>query len=163
MMKKPMGKKAAWIVFAGIVVAAVLLGLLLLNKGDGPVAGMILSDSAIDTTDAYSAAEKNRGDGVYLVVSNAFNEYQADYSAGIPEGGALYANLHCVECAKGTAFTCQWLRDGASVAEESVSLTTEPQGVITSRLDGEAALSGSYTLEVYNGDNLIFEYSFEIE
>jgi hypothetical protein len=162
MNKKPMGKKTALVVLAGVLVAAVLLGILLLNKGDGPVAGMILSGQAIATTQEYADVEKARGDGVYLVVSNAFNKFKEEYSAAIPTGSMLYATVHFVECPKGSAFTAKWSRDGAMVAEETATLTTEPQGVIAYELGAEAVTPGNYTFALYDGETEIFEYTFGI-
>jgi hypothetical protein len=162
MNRKPMGKKTALFTLAGVVIAAILLGILLLNKGDGPVAGMILSGQAIATTQEYADAEKTRGEAVYRVVANAFNKFEEEYSATIHGGNALYATVHFVECPKGSAFTAQWIRNGEVIAEETASLATEPQGVIAYALEAEAATPGNYTFRLLEGGETIFKHTFQI-
>ena len=162
MSKKPMGKKATIISLVIVIAAAILLGTVLLNKGDGPVAGIILSNGEIVDKGMYSDAEATH-DGVYLVVSNAFNRYQADYEADIPQGGTLYAAVHFVECPQGSAFTARWSRNGAVIAQEDGTLSTGPEGVISYKLDGAGVTGGSYTFALYQDGESIFQYSFAIE
>ncbi len=163
MSKKPMSKKAAIIVLAVVIAAAIFLGFIFLNKGDGPVMGMMLADRPIKDTDTYSDTAKTHGEGVYLIVSNSFNDYQADYEAGVTQGEDLYAAIYFVECPQGSEFTANWIKDGNVAAEEKGTLPTGPKGVITYMLSKENVTSGSYTFELYDGDNRIFEYTFSIE
>jgi len=163
MSKKPMGKKTAVIVLAAVIVAAIMLGFILISSGDGPVMGMVLADRALENTSAYADAAKAHGDGIYLVVSNAFNDYQVDYETGIPQGKDLYATLHFVECPQGSEYTGRWVRNGDIVAEEKGTLSTGPEGVIAYMLDKDSVTGGSYTFELYDGDSKIFEYTFSVE
>jgi len=162
MEKKPMGKKTALAVLGAVIVLAVLLGLLLMNKGDGPVTGMLLTDRVVASAQAYSDAAKKQGDGVYLVVSNAFNQFQEDYKAAIPEGRDLYATVYFVECPQGSTFTGKWVKEGHVIQEEKGTLPTGPQGIISYLLGGENATAGIYTFELYDGDQKIFEKTFQI-
>jgi hypothetical protein len=162
MNRKPMGKKTALLALVGVIIVAVLLGLLMLNKGDGPVAGVILSRQGIATTQEYADVEKACGEGVYLVSANAFNKFEDAFSATIPGGSALNATVHFVECAKGSVFTAQWSRDGAVIAQEAAALATEPQGVIAYALAAEFATPGNYTFTLLDGGETIFEHVFQI-
>lgn len=163
MNKKPMGKKTAIIVLAIVIAAAIILGFLLVNKGDGPVMGMVLADRAMENTQSYSNTAEAQGDGIYLVVSNAFNEYQEDYHSSIPESKDLYAAIHFVECPKGSEYTGKWTMDGKVIFEEQGALSTGPEGVISYMFDGGSVVKGSYTFELYDGDEMIFEYTFSVE
>ena len=58
MEKKRMGKKTAITMLVALIVCAVLVGMLLLNKSDGPVSGMILSEMPIADAEAYSSANE---------------------------------------------------------------------------------------------------------
>ena len=163
MSKKPMSKKAAVLILVIVMAAAVFAGIVLLNRGDGPVMGMILSGGEIADTGAYTDAEKTHDNGTYLVVSSAFNQYQADYEADIPEGETLYAAVHFVECPQGSAFTAKWSRDGAVIAQEDGILSTGPEGVISYILDGAEVIGGSYTFVLYRDGDSLFEYSFSVK
>ena len=163
MSKKPMSKKTAIIVLAIVIAAAIFLGFLFLNKSDGPVMGMLLADKPVKDIDAYTDVEKTPGDGIYQVVSPAFNKYNVDYESDIPQGEDLYATVHFVECLKGTEYTARWLKDGEVINEEKEALTTEPTGVISYMLEAESVSGGSYTIEIYDGDRKIFEYAFLVE
>ena len=158
-----MNKKTTIIVFALVIAAAIFMGFLFLNKGDGPVAGMILSDSIIENTEEYGEAAKNPANGTYLVVSNAFNKYQEDFLADIPGGVDIYAAVHFVECPKGSVFIGKWIYDGNVVAEKEKTLMTGPTGVISFMLDGTNANAGSCIFELYQENNKIFEKEFDIK
>lgn len=158
-----MNKKTALTVLAIIIVAALFLGFLLVNKGDGPVVGMIMANKAMENTDTYNNAAKTHGDGVYLVVSNAFNKFQEEYKANIPGSKNLYATIHFVECPKGSEYTGKWLKDGKVIQDGKEALPTEPEGVISYMLDGGSVVQGSYIFELYDGDRKIFEKAFSIE
>jgi len=163
MDKKTMNKKTAMTVLTIIVVAAIFMGFLLVNKGDGPVTGMILADRAIENVETYSNDVQTHGDGIYLVVSNAFNKFEEDYKAEILESKDLYATIHFVECPKGSEYTGKWIKDGNVVQEDNGILLTGPEGVISYLLEGDSAVKGSYTFELYEGDRKIFEKTFSIE
>lgn len=158
-----MNKKTAITVLAVFVAAAILLGLLFVNNGDGPVAGMILADKAIESTEFYDDAAKTHEDGIYMVVSNAFNKFQEDYKSNIPEMKDLYAIIHFVECPKGSTFTGKWLTEGKVTREDKGTLPTGPEGVISYKLDGSSVVKGNYIFELYNEDRKIFEKAFSVE
>ncbi|MEX1378308.1 MAG: hypothetical protein AB1Z23_12660 [Eubacteriales bacterium] len=158
-----MKKKTTITVLAIFIVAAIFLGLLLVNKGDGPVMGMMLADKAMADTQSYNDSAQAQGDDVYLVLSNAFNKYQEDYKADIPKGDDLYAAVYFVECPQGSEYSCKWIKDDTTIKEETGVLKTGPQGVISYMLDGEKVEQGIYIFELYNGDSKIFERTFSVE
>jgi hypothetical protein len=158
-----MKKKTAVAVLVVFIVAAIFLGFLFANKGDGPVAGMILADRAMENTETYKNAAKTPGSGIYIVVSSAFNKFQEDYKAGIPESKDLYAAVRFVECPKGSEYTGKWLKDGAVIREEKGTLTTDAEGVLTYMLEAKNVVKGSLTFALYDGDKKIFEKTFSIE
>jgi len=162
-MNKIMNKKTAVSVLIIFVAAAILLGLLLVNKGDGPVMGMIIADKAMENVDAYNDAADTQGAGIYLVVSNAFNKFQEDYQAKIPENNDLYAAIHFVECPKGSEYSGKWIKDGNLIQKDNGTLLTGPEGVISYKLDGDSVVKGSYTFELYDGDKKMFEKTFSVE
>ncbi|WKY43214.1 hypothetical protein Q5O14_11135 [Eubacteriaceae bacterium ES2] len=158
-----MKKKTAITVLVIIIIGAMFLGFLLVNKGDGPIMGMVLGDTAIESTEAYDKTVQELGDGIYLVLSSAFNKYQEDFSMVIPEGDDLYANLHFVESPQGSEFTGKWIKDGNIIGEEVGTLSTGPEGIISYMIDGNEVVEGSYAFELYDGDERIFEITFSIE
>jgi hypothetical protein len=163
MEKKRMGKKATITTLVVLIACAVLVGALLLNKSDGPVTGMILSDMSIADAEAYSDAAEAQGDGIYLVVSNAFNKFQTDYQSAIPAGSELYANVYFVECPAGSAFTAKLMNDGVPVLEQEGILETGPYGVFSYSLGAEAASVGNYVFELYDGEELLLTQTFTVE
>lgn len=163
MEKKRMGKKAAITALVGLIACAILLGALLLNKGDGPVTGMILSGAPVADAEAYADAAEQRGEGIFLVVSNAFNKYQTDYQSAIPAGSELYASVYFVECPAGSDFTAKILNDGTAVFEQEGTLETGPYGVICYPLDGETLPAGDYVFALYDGEEQIFSQPFTLE
>lgn len=158
-----MSKKVAMTVLTIFIIAAIFLGLLLVNKGDGPVMGMILADKAMVDTETYNDAATIQGDGIYLIVSNAFNKFQEDYKTNIPVNKDLYAAIHFVESPKGSEYTGKWLKDGEVIQYDKEILPTEAEGVISYMLDGSNVLKGSYIFELYDGDRKIFEKAFFAE
>jgi hypothetical protein len=158
-----MSKKTSVLVLAIFITIAILLGLLLLNKGDEPVSGVILSDKSLSNLEIYHQAEKLHGQGIYLVVTKAFNKFREDYKAVIPEGKALYATLYFIECPKGSQFTLKWLKDSTAIKEEIGVLTTNTTGVISFMLEEGYVEKGSYTIVLYDGDKAIFEKEFSVE
>lgn len=163
MEKKRMGKKAAITALIGLIACAILLGALLLNKGDGPVTGMILSGAPVADAEAYADAAEQRGDDIFLVVSNAFNKYQTDYQSAIPAGSELYASVYFVECPAGSVFTAKILNDGTAAFEQEGTLETGPYGVICYPLDGETLPAGDYVFALYDGEEQIFSQPFTLE
>ncbi len=163
MEKKRMGKKAAITALIGLIACAILLGALLLNKGDGPVTGMILSGAPVADAEAYADAAEQRGDDIFLVVSNAFNKYQTDYQSAIPAGSELYASVYFVECPAGSVFTAKILNDGTAAFEQEGTLETGPYGVICYPLDGETLSAGDYVFALYDGEEQIFSQPFTLE
>lgn len=158
-----MNKKTVITVLTIFVLAAIFLGALLVNKGDGPVAGMILADKAMENTDIYTNAAKTHNDGIYLVVSNAYNKLQEDYKTNVPENKDLYLTIHFVECPKGSEFTGKWLMEEKLIKEEKGTLTTDAEGVISYLLDGSSVVKGQYVFELYDGDRKLFEKEFFVE
>lgn len=158
-----MNKKTSVIVLVIFIAASIFLGLLLINKGDEPVAGMILSDYVLDNKDVYHKAEQLHGEGIYLVVSKAFNIFREDYKAGIPEGKDIYAAIFFIECKKGSEFMIKWLKDGKVIKDEIEILSTDAMGVISYMLDGSYVVKGIYSIEIYDGDKRIFEKGFSVE
>lgn len=163
MNNKSMSRKTAITVLIIIVVAAIFMGLLLVNKGDGPVMGMILADNAMEDIETYDSAAKMHADGIYLVVSNEFNKFEEEYNADIPENKELYITIHFVECPKGSEYTGKWIKDGKVIQENNGTLPTGPEGVISYLLDGDSVVKGGYTFELYDGDRKVFEQSFSVE
>lgn len=158
-----MKKKTAIIFLVIIIIIAIFLGFLLVNKGDGPVMGMVLADRAMENTEAYDDAAQTQGDGIYLVLSKAFNKYKEDYKTDIPEGNDLYAVIYFVECPQGSEYAGKWIKDDTVIKEDVGRLTTGPKGVISYMLEGDSVVSGSYIFELYDGDGKIFEKSFSVE
>lgn len=146
-----------------LVAVAIILGLLLLNKGDGPVAGMILSDRALVNTDQYNAAAKAPGDGIYLVASKEYNKFRNKYLSGIPEAKELFATFYFVECPVGTEFTVRWLKEDELIKEAKKTLVTNTKGVISYILEGAYLEKGSYSIELYDGNIKLIEKEFHVK
>lgn len=163
MEQKRMSKKAGLIALIVFVVGAVLLGLLLLNKGDGPVTGMILSNQPIPDAAAYKAAEEAPGKDVYLVVSNAYNQFQVDYQTSIASGNPLVATVSFVECPAGSAFTGSWLKDGEPLTTSTAQTETEPYGVLSYSLEGAMVTTGDYTFVLSDASGELFRQAFRVE
>lgn len=158
-----MKRKTTITILVIFIIAAIFLGLLLVNKGDGPVMGMMLSDRNIEDTQSYNDGAQTQGDGTYLIVSNAFNKYQEDYKSDIPQGDDLYAAVYFVECPQGSEYSCKWVKNGVTIKEDTGVLKTGPQGVISYILDGDKVEQGSFVFELYDGSKKIFEKEFSVE
>lgn len=158
-----MNKKTSIYVFIILVVAAIFMGLLMLNKSDGPVTGMILADRPLQSTSSYGDAQKTPDDSIFLVISNAFNKFQEDYKTAIPENESLYATVHFVECPQGSTFTAKWILNSSVIQQEEGTLLTGPEGVITYTLDGVNVKKGSYTFQLFDGEKQIFETAISVE
>ena len=163
MEQKRMSKKAGVIALIVFVVGAVLLGLLLLNKGDGPVTGMILSSQPIADSAAYKATAEAPDENVYLVVSNAFNQFQVDYTVPISGGNPLVATVFFVECPAGTEFTGSWVKDGKTLATSTAQTETEPYGVLSFPLEGAMVATGDYTFVLSDAGGELFRQAFRVE
>ena len=163
MEQKRMSKKAGVIALTVFVVGAVLLGLLLLNKGDGPVTGMILSSQPIADSAAYKGTAEAPDETVYLVVSNAFNQFQVDHQSTIAGGVPLVATISFVECPAGTVFTGSWLKDGEPLAASTAQTETEPYGVLSFSLEGAMVTTGEYTFMLSDESGELFRQAFRVE
>lgn len=163
MEQKRMSKKAGVIVLIVFVVGAVLLGLLLFNKGDGPVTGMILSGQTIADSAAYKAAAEAPDENVYLVVSDAFNQFQVDYTVPISGGNPLVATVSFVECPAGIAFTGSWLKDDEPLTASAAQTETEPYGVLSFSLEGAMVTTGDYTFVLSDASGELFRQAFRVE
>ena len=162
-MNKTMNKATTVIVLAIMIILALFLGFLLVNKGDGPVSGMILADKGIGSTEDYNNVKETKEAGVFLIVTNEFNEFREAYQSNILVDQDLYATVYFVECPKGSEFIGKWVQDDTVIDEQTKALTTEPEGVMTYVLAGENVVQGSYTFELYEGERLVFEKTFSIE
>ncbi|MBF4692489.1 hypothetical protein [Fusibacter ferrireducens] len=158
-----MSKKATIIFLVITIIAALGLGFLLINKGDGPIAGMVLADREIDSIENYVDATKAQGKGIYSVVSNAFNKFEEDYHVDIPEGKDLYVIIHFVECPKGSKYTGKWIKDGEEILKSNGILSTGPEGVISYKLEGKSVTKGQYLFELYDGNSKLIEKAFSLE
>lgn len=158
-----MKKKTSLIVLIIFIVLAILVGFVLVNKGDGPVAGMILADKVLDDIHKYNSAEEKQGKEIYLVVSKKYNKFEEDYKTSIPESENFYSTIHIVECPKGSEFTGKWLKHDEVIKEDVVTLTTDSEGVVSFMLDGDNVSRGGYSFELYEGDRKIFEKTFSVE
>jgi len=163
MEQKRMSKKAGVIALLVFVISAVLLGLLLLNKGDGPVTGMILSSQSFADSAAYKTAAEAPDETVYLVVSNAFNQFQVDHQSTIASGVLLVATVSFVECPTGTAFTGSWLKDGEPLFGSAGQTETEPYGVLSFSLESTMVTTGDYTFVLSDESGELFRQAFRVE
>ena len=157
-----MNKKTSITVLIAVIAAAVFLGFVLLNKGDGPVMGMMLSSGPVESIEEYEDAAEASGESVYMTVSKSIGKFQEDFGQSIPAGKDLYAAVYFVECPEGSQYTAKWIKDGSIAAEETGTLATGPKGVISYMLEGSLTAAGSYAFELYDGENIIFEKTFEV-
>jgi hypothetical protein len=81
-----MRKRNSIIILLALAAAAVLLGLILVNKGDGPVAGMIVSDRSINSMEEYKAQEASPGTGIYKVTIGEYNSFKTSDTGNIKTG-----------------------------------------------------------------------------
>lgn len=158
-----MNKKTAAIALVILIAAAIFIAIIFLNKGDGPIAGVFISDKAAADVSGYKSMNSARGNGFYLVWNKEFNSFKEKVESNIPAGKDLYANVHFVECMKGTRFTAKWIANGETVKEETSELLTNQQGIIAYLLEGNQASIGSYSLEIWKGDKKLFTRGFSIE
>lgn len=158
-----MKKKTSISVMIVLIALAIFLGVLLVNKGDGPVMGMMLAEQVSADTDSYDNMAKTRNDGVYLVISVAYNKFRKDYETSVPKEKDLYALIHVVECPKGSEFTGKWIKDGKEIKTDTARLTTEREGVLSYLLDANEIEAGNYSFLLYNGDTKILEQAFSVK
>ncbi len=158
-----MSKKISVIGITLLVAAAVLFGFVLVNKGDGPVMGMIISDKILVNVQDFKTINSFKDSGVYLTLEKEYNKFNEKFIDDIPAGKDLYANIHLVECPKGSKLTARWINKGKTVKEETKVLATDKNGVVSYIFDGSKAKRGDYTLELYSEDKKIFEHKFSID
>lgn len=157
-----MSKKTSIIAITLLIAAAVFFGLVLVNKGDGPVVGMIMSDKMTVSVKDFETVNPSQDNGVYLILEKEYNKFNEKFITEIPAGKDLYANIQLVECPKGSKFTARWVTEGNTVKEETKELVTDQKGVASYVFDGNKVKSGNYTLELYDEGKKIFEYKFPI-
>lgn len=157
-----MKKRGTFILFAFFIIAAVALGFVLVNKGDEPVMGIIVSASAIPDTQQYNAREKAPGTGDYIVLAKEFNKLEEKQNTPIPEGRELYLNLYVVECPKGSEFKVSWSKDGKVVKEETKELSTGQKGIIAYKLENELVKTGQYLVEITDENGKLAECRFSV-
>ena len=138
-----MNRKTSAIALVLLVLTAILLGYVLVNRGDGPVQGVVLSDKAISAAQGFNNTVASPANGVYLILTDEFSKLSEKFKADIPAGKELYAAIHFVECTKGTQFTVKWIAGTETIKEETKELATDKEGVISYSLEGEKAKSGS--------------------
>ena len=158
-----MNKRTSIIAFAILVAAAVFFGFILVNKGDGPVTGMIISDKTLEDIESYKIQEKSHRSGNYMILAAEYNKFNEKFKSSIPMGKDLYFNISIVESPKGSSFTARWLSDGKAIKEETKELSINQRGVVSYILDSKLANKGSFTFELYYDSKKIFEKSFQIE
>jgi hypothetical protein len=158
-----MNRRTSIIALAVLIAAAVLFGLVLINKGDGPVMGMIISDKAIGDVENYKNTEAQQDQGTYMVLAKEFNKLNKKLEKRIPSGRDLYANVYVVECPKGTEFTAKWIMDGKNIKEETRAAAEDARSIVTYLLEGSNAKAGGYTFELYKEDHRIFSMEFSVE
>ncbi len=160
--KETNGQKAAITALIGLIACAILLGALLLNKGDGPVTGMILSGAPVADAEAYADAQNSAGTASfwsYPMRSQLPNGLSIRHSGrkralcirvlcGMPGRLRVYAKI---------------LYDGTAAFEQEGTLETDPYGVICYPLDGETLPAGDYVFALYDGEEQIFSQPFTLE
>lgn len=157
-----MSKKTSIIAITLLIATAVVLGFVLVNKGDGPVIGVIMSDKMVGSVKDFETVNLSEGSGVYIILKKEYNKFNEKFMTDIPSGKDLYANIYFVECPKGSKYTARWVTEGKTVKEEIKELVTEQKGVASFVFDGNKVISGNYSLELYNEGKKIFEYKFPI-
>jgi hypothetical protein len=157
-----MNKKSSIISLTVLVVAAILFGIVLVNKGDGPVMGMVLADKVLTGEEDYEAVVGSRDAGVYLVLSNEMNKLKEKYKAEIPVGKDIFASVYFVECPKGASFKGKWILDGNVVYEETGILQSDKKGIVPYRLEAGKFKNGKCVFELYDGEKKIFGCTFDI-
>ncbi len=158
-----MSKKTSIIAITLLIVAAVILGFIFVNKGDGPVMGMIISDKTIINVQNFQTAKSSQDSDLYMVLDKEINKFNEKAKTGIPAGKDIYANIYLVECPKGSQFTVKWIIEGKTIKEETKELSTNQRGVISYLLEGNKLKSGNYILELYSEDRKLFKYGFSVE
>lgn len=157
-----MNKRTSAAVLGILILFALVFGFILVNRGDGPVMGMIISDRAIANAGDYKLLESSK-EGVYLLLSSEFNCYKEKYITKIPSGKDAYFNVYFAESPKGSTYTAKWTLNGNSIKESSAVLPTDKKGVLPFLLEESLNIRGKYTFEIYNGKTKIFNTNFEIE
>ena len=157
-----MSRKAAILSVTALIVAAVFMGLILVNKGDGPIMGMILSDKMIATVQDFENQSSSMDSGIYLNLKTAFNKLNEESANDIPAGKDLFASFYMVECPKGIETTVKWTTEAGTLKEETKRLETDRRGIISYLLDRGNVRNGNYTLELYIEGIKKFEHGFTV-
>ncbi len=158
-----MNKRTSVFAVAILMVLAIGAGFILVNKGDGPVMGMVISDRAIENMQEYSAENIINNSGLYVVVEKEYNKFNEKFKTEIPVGKDLYANIQIVESPKGSKFTAKWVNAGKTVKEETKELTSDKKGTISYILDGDKTKSGKYTFELSISGKAVFKYEITVK
>lgn len=158
-----MNKKTSIIALSLLIVLAVVIGYVLVNKGDESIAGLILSKQPISDVDQFDEVKSKPGDEVLRVYATKWNKLQEEWTADIKAGQDLYANVHVVESPKGLAYTAKWLSGGGVIQSETKNLTTDQEGILSFGLQGSKVVKGSLTLELHDDQGLAATFEFMIE
>ena len=158
-----MDKRTSVFAVAILVVLAIIAGFILVNKGDGPVMGMVISDRTIENVEEYCDENFTNDSGLYVVVEKEYNKFKEKFKTEIPVGKDLYANIQIVESPKGSKFTAKWVNAGKTVKEETKELTADKKGTISYILDGDKTKSGKYTFELSTSGKAVFEYEITVK
>lgn len=156
-----MKKKQAIIALIILIVIAVFGGLILVNKGDGPVTGVMLSAKPAADENAFGKTEADKTN--YLISVMEYNKFVEKYNTKIPENNDLYAHINLVECRKGIKVKVKWLLQNTAVKEEEKPLLTDQKGIISYELEGEKVKKGSYVIEIYYADKKILTENFIVD
>lgn len=158
-----MSKKVSLIILCVFIAIAVVFGLILVNKGDGPVMGTIISSIPIDSEQGYKNLENEKSKEVFIIRAEEINKLVEKYKKSIPQGKDLYVNLNLVECIKGTKIKVKWICNKSTVKEEEKTLLTDQKGIIWYKINGSMVIKGDYDVEGYIDNNKIFTENFNIE
>lgn len=158
-----MNKKTTVFAAAILVGLAIIAGFILVNKGDGPVMGVIISDRAIENMEEYSDGNYINDSGLYVAVEKEYNKFKEKFKTEIPAGKDLYANVQLVESPKGSKFTAKWISAEKLVKVETKELTSDKKGTISFILDGDKTKSGKYTFELTTSGKEVFKYEITIK
>ncbi len=158
-----MNKKTTVFAVAIFIVIAIIAGFILVNKDDGPVMRVVISDRAIENVQEYSTEKLINSSGLYVVVEKEYNKFNEKFKTEIPVGKDLYANIQLVESPKGSKFTSKWVSAGKTVKEETKELISDKKGTISFILNGDKTKSGRYTFELTTSGKAVFEYEITVK
>ncbi|MFD1175266.1 hypothetical protein ACFQ3W_02990 [Paenibacillus puldeungensis] len=157
-----MNKKTSIIAVSVLVVLAVFISYILVNKGDDEISGLILSKKPISDVDQFDQVKSQPGGEVLRVYTTTWNKLKEEQTAEIKVGSDLYANVHVVESPKGMAYTAKWLSGGRVIQSETKNLTTDREGILSFTLQGSKVAKGPLTLELHDDQGLAASFDFTI-